>query len=440
MGSACCVAARDRTIVNGASGEVLHRNVRYSPSWSFRWDSRGRVAGEVEPSISWASDGVSRMDGLDMKSGTDGEMAYTSDVGSPLENFQNATWRKTPVPEGSAEKLRPPLSVDQSITRNFSTEAKDSTESPAVSDLSFAKLSASVPSVSSLSNSPLSSQSNFHPASSTPSRWPRRSPGHQLFRQVSDSRIPGLKSPSNCSIYEDRSSSAVPCSNESTRGSHGGSSDGWSVRAFTELMASSHRERWSFDSEFLGFSRDKTARSSSRMSSSASIDMQTCGVCSRLLTEKSLWGGQKIIISNELSVVAVLICGHVYHAECLENITPEIDKYDPACPICTYGEKQTLKLSEKVLRAEIEMKARNHKRSRSRVVDSDLDGDSAIFERWKGIGNEGKGPKFGPSSSKNSLARPFLRRHFSFGSKALRSSSENHSTKRKGLFWTKSMK
>ncbi|KAK6916596.1 hypothetical protein RJ641_019457 [Dillenia turbinata] len=408
MGSACCVAARDRTVVHGASGEVLHRNARYSPSWSFRWDCRGCVAGAVEPSLSWASDGVSRMDGLDIKLGTDGELAYTSDVGSPLENIQNATWRKTPFCEGSAEKLRPPLS-GQSITRNFSIEAKDSTDSPAVSDLSFAKLSPSVPSVSSLSKSPLSSQSNFHPASSTPSRWPRHSPGCQLFRQVSDSWIPGLKSPSNCSIYED-SSSAVPCSNESNRGSHGGPSDGWSVRAFTELLASSHRERCSFDSEFLGFSRDKIARSSSRLSSSPSIYMQTCGVCSRLLTEKSIWGGQKIIVSNELSVVAVLLCGHVYHAECLENITPEIHKYDPACPICTFGEKQTLKLSEKALRAEIEMKARNHKRS--------------------SIGNEGKGPKFGPSSSKNPLARPFLRRHFLFGSKVLRSSSENHSTKK----------
>ena len=109
---------------------------------------------------------------------------------------------------------------------------------------------------------------------------------------------------------------------DSIRGSYGGSLDGWSMHVFfSELMATSRRERWSFDSEYLGFNHDKITMSSSRISASPFIDLQTCGVCAKLLTERSSWGSQKIIASNELSVVAVSICGHVYHVECLKMAT-----------------------------------------------------------------------------------------------------------------------
>lgn len=257
-------------------------------------------------------------------------------------------------------------------------------------------------------------------------KWPRHSPGHPLLRQVSDSRIPGLKSLNGYTVREERP--AIPSwSNESTGGSGVGSSDGWSMHAFSELMATSHKERWSFDNEPWGFNHDKIARSSSRISASSSVDLQTCGVCSKLL--------------SELCVVAVLTCGHLYHADCLENITAEINKYDPACPVCTLGEKKTHKLSERALKAEMESKARHNKRSRNRIMDSNLDGDSVGLDRLKGSGYELRGPKMAPSSSmKNSLGKPFLRRHFLFGSKGSRSLSESHSTWKKGLFWAKSSK
>ena len=233
---------------------------------------------------------------------------------------------------------------------------------------------------------------------------------------------------------------ALGWSNESTRDSNGGSSDCWSIPAFPEFMPSFHRERWSMDSEQLSFIDEKIARSSSQFSASPSIDIKTCGVCSRLLTEKSSWGSQKIIATNELAVVAVLICGHVYHAECLENMTPEFNKYDPACPVCTFGEKQTQKLSERALRAEMDLKARN-KRSRNRVVYSDLDGGCIVSDGQKSDGFEVKGLKnISSSSMKNSLVKPLLRRHFSFGSKGAKLLSENHSKRKKGFFWSKSMK
>lgn len=299
------------------------------------------------------------------------------------------------------------------------------------------KLSLSLPSTSSLLASSLSSQGKLPPASSAPSRWPRLSSGNQPPRQVSDTQISGFKSPNSYTASEER---AVPplWSNESARGSRGGSSDGWSMHAFSELMATSNRERWSFDSEYFGLNREKLTRSSSRISVPPSVDLQTCGICSKLLTEKSLWSSQKIIANNELSVVAVLICGHVYHAECLENMTPEINKYDPACPVCTFGEKQTHKLSERAMKAEMDLKAKN-KKSRNQVVD--LDGDSVVFDRLKGSTHQVNGPRMASSSSmKSSTGRPFLRRHFSFGSKSTRVLSDNHATRKKGFFWAKSSK
>ncbi|KAI5577334.1 hypothetical protein BDE02_09G105500 [Populus trichocarpa] len=436
MGGACCVAARDKNIVSGPGGDILHRNIRYSPSWSFRWDNRGRVAGE-DASISWFSGGISRNYGSDIKH----ESTYASEDGSPTESFQRRTWQKSPTSEGTAARVRTPTS-DQSISRNISMDTsleqvEESTESTAVLKLSPAKSSLSLPSSSSSSTSPLPSQGHLHPASSTP-RWLQHSSRNQLTKPVSDALIPGLKSSKSIPVSDERP--PIPSwSNGSTRGCHGESSDGWSMHAFSELTATSNRERWSFDNECLAFNHKKT-RSSGRNSSFPSVDLQTCGICLKLLTEKSLWSSQKLIAGNELSVVAVLTCGHAYHAECLEALTPEIDKYDPACPFCTLGEKQAFQLSQKALKTETDLKARN-KKLRSRVVDGDLDGDSIMFDRLKGGGQEGKGPEMGSSASmKSSLAKPFLRKHFSFGSKGSRSSTETHSTRKKGFFWTKSLR
>lgn len=438
MGAACCVAAKDRTISNGSSGEIVQRNVRNSPSWSFRWDNRRRVAGE-ETSLTWSSDGVSRNDGLDFKSRTTVGSAYASEEGSPMNISQNLMWQKSPVAEENRGTITLPPS-DLPLSRN-STEAKDPRASPAISDLSTTKMSPSMRSVSSVSASPLSSKSHLLPLSSTPSRWPRRSPGHQLLRQVSDSRIRRLKSPS-FSISEEGSPFVLPGWNYDSLGmSQGGSSDNWAIPEFTELMPTSHRERWSFDSDSLGMIRHKLSRSSGRSFSSPPTDIKACGLCSKLITQRSSWASQKIMANSELAVHAVLVCGHVYHAECLEKMTPEFSKYDPTCPVCTLGEKAAFKLSEKAMRAEMDLMTRISKKLRNRVVGSDLSSDSVVFDRQRSSGHESRSYKLSTSSSmKSSFGKPFFKRRFSFGSKGTKSPSENHSTRKSGLFWSKSSK
>ncbi|MFS7995422.1 putative transcription factor C2H2 family [Helianthus anomalus] len=395
MGSACCVAARDRTITNGSSRNGMPRTIRYSPSWSVR----RRVAGE-EASIHWFSDDLGTNDRLDNKSHTTAGTAYASEDSSPLESFRNRTCHKSSPSEGYII----PQS-DQTVSQ-ITSEVKGSSETPPASEPSPMMMSSSTRSVSSSSSQPHFLQ-----------RWHNRSPGHHLLRQVSDSRIPSMKSPS-LSISEEGGGSPFMLSawsNESNRGSHVGSSDGGSLPAFN-----SHRERWSFDSESLNFNRDKIS------SRTSGIDMQTCGICSMLLTEKSSWGTHKVIpTTNELAVVAILICGHVYHSECLEHMTSEINKYDPACPVCTFGEKKVLKLSEKALKADF----RINKKSRRRVVD----GDDIMF------GHHKIGP-IGPKMSSSSSMKSSLKRHLSFGSKGSRSLSDNNFPRKKGFFWAKSSK
>lgn len=109
MGSACCVAARDKTMTNGCTSEIMHRNIRHSPSWSFRWDNRVRVVGE-DNSVNWISDAATRNNHLDIKSGPTIETAYASEEGSPLDSFGSLVWQKSPVSEVNNEVMRLPAS------------------------------------------------------------------------------------------------------------------------------------------------------------------------------------------------------------------------------------------------------------------------------------------------------------------------------------------
>ncbi|CAM8987169.1 unnamed protein product [Rhodiola kirilowii] len=212
--------------------------------------------------------------------------------------------------------------------------------------------------------------------------------------------------------------------NDSARGSHGGSSDGWSI---PEYMASAHREKWSFDSDSLGFNnRDTITRSSSRHSFSPASHIKACGACSKLLSDRSSFGSQKLLSSNELAVIAVLVCGHVYHAECLERMTLEISKYDPACPVCTLGEQQAMKLFKRAIKAEMESRFKNRKRSRNHIVDSEF--ESSVVWISHGVG---KGVKI---DSRSGTRSSFLKRHISFRSKVNKPLSESQSSKKKTLF------
>lgn len=278
------------------------------------------------------------------------------------------------------------------------------------------------------------SSSQVLPPESNTSRHNSRSPRWHLSRQASENQVSTFRSPNDSTLSEGRHSFMLSLASCDFRdgGSFGGSSDGWSMRTFSELVAS-QRERWSFDSENAS-PHGKVTRSNSHLLASPSAELQACGICSKLLRERSSFGGHKLIIGSELSVVSVLFCGHVFHAECLESMTSETNKFDPPCPVCTVGEKPAFKIAVKLAKADIESRARN-KLSRIGVADSEFVSD-VLFSNGK-KGRKG-GSKLGASSSmKSPFVKPFLRRHFSMGGmKSSRPASQEESTTgKKKSFW-----
>ncbi|XP_048323421.1 uncharacterized protein LOC125420689 isoform X2 [Ziziphus jujuba] len=83
------------------------------------------------------------------------------------------------------------------------------------------------------------------------------------------------------------------------------------------------------------FCRPERIRSSSLVMDATSLDLvkMVCGICQKPLRRKPFFLGGTLS-STELSVVAVLVCGHIYHADCLEQKTSFEDRRDPPCPLC----------------------------------------------------------------------------------------------------------
>ncbi|KAK2991065.1 hypothetical protein RJ640_010067 [Escallonia rubra] len=87
--------------------------------------------------------------------------------------------------------------------------------------------------------------------------------------------------------------------------------------------------------------REKASRRPERIRSSpspvntvsADVVKMVCGICQKQLKRKPHFLGNTIS-SSDISVVAVLVCGHNYHADCLEQKTSHEDRRDPPCPLC----------------------------------------------------------------------------------------------------------
>ncbi|KAI3982115.1 hypothetical protein MKX01_019021 [Papaver californicum] len=89
--------------------------------------------------------------------------------------------------------------------------------------------------------------------------------------------------------------------------------------------------------------RMKASSVANAATTSHDIVKALCGICLNLLKNKPYQDEAES--SNELSVVAILVCGHVYHGDCLEKKTSEVDKSDPSCPICFESISLPLKMT-----------------------------------------------------------------------------------------------
>lgn len=441
MGQNCCVASRDKSLPNRISHEAsTFRNVRQSPSWNFRWDNRTHIEDIMENNARFSHNNSGDVTS-EVKSVVDVETDGLSDRESPHKAFQTSQWRKS-IRSGGSDNTKF-IGTDQSTACNSSPEANGSLESsvlPNASDKSPIAIPYLSPPPVKVED-PSSSAAGFTPPDPTSSRKSIRCHGFQLNRQISDSRIPSLKS-----LNEDSSSSetgrlSFVLGNElSAVESHGFSSDGWSMRTFSELVASSQRERSSLDNESL-----QIFGSNLQPKGNQTPNLHMCGICSKLLKEKSPWSTHKIVSTNDFPIAAVLVCGHVYHAECLESSTSETDMYDPPCQVCS-NNVEPLVLKPPGM---YEAKGRNMV-SRTAVVDAGVEsisdrrmrsgkgpfmGASASMKSSFSKQFSGKGSFLGTSSSmKTSFSKPFLRRYLSTGSRPMHSASENEKTRKK-WFW-----
>lgn len=59
-----------------------------------------------------------------------------------------------------------------------------------------------------------------------------------------------------------------------------------------------------------------------------------CGICQKLSIHKPDVPWNSMFVTH-YDVVAVLVCGHVYHAECLEQRTSVEHASDPICLLCS---------------------------------------------------------------------------------------------------------
>ncbi|KAK1664159.1 hypothetical protein QYE76_052318 [Lolium multiflorum] len=423
MGANCCIAAKERPEPSVASVEVSVYRTRHSPSWSFRWDNRTHIEDIMENATLFSnhSSGSIRPE---LKSGsvapTEGHHNEDS-----LSDVRGVKWQKSDKKMEAFKRLKSVPRGVQSTASSSPLEANSCKSLDMVTVASDIKTSKSLPSTPPIVSraDPSSSRCHSLHVDSFSMRKARRSPGHQLCRQISDTKIPSLKSFNESSYVEERPSSSMlsACSNDTFAGGsqHGGSSDGWSTRTFSDLVASSQRDRWSVDSELLGSITSKTARSNDSHATAPSLDQGICKLCLKLLKERSTWS------AHELGVVAVLFCGHAYHANCLDSITVESEKFDPPCPVCTHGEKGTAKLFGK-----LDSKIKSRK-SKNLMPDTDIDRSSKHQKKSM------REPRLGISSSmKDSFRRPFLRRHFSIGSRPPRSMLGSEPTGKKG-FWAR---
>ncbi|KAH7571747.1 hypothetical protein ACOSP7_014541 [Xanthoceras sorbifolium] len=112
--------------------------------------------------------------------------------------------------------------------------------------------------------------------------------------------------------------------------------------ASPEPGASSRREgfRWSSASSYdLGFDGERFDISEhidveSLRSPTGPVTDLKCGVCGKLLCQKSPWSSHRIMRGSDMPTAGILPCSHVFHAECLEQLTPKTQIHEPPCPMC----------------------------------------------------------------------------------------------------------
>ncbi|XP_058080056.1 uncharacterized protein LOC131228197 isoform X2 [Magnolia sinica] len=140
---------------------------------------------------------------------------------------------------------------------------------------------------------------------------------------------------------------------------------------------------------------------------------QKCGLCGRLLSQKSPWSSYRIVRTGDMPIAGVLSCSHVFHAECLDQTTPKTQIHDPPCPMCQKvagGAESSLSISEP-----LQMALRSIRRNQGISITTDGEGTSSrqsSDQTESGLRRNRSLPMVRRGGS--SLIKNHFKKHFSF--------------------------
>lgn len=403
-------------------------NSSFSPPLPRRWDCRFQpdrthhVTNEVPINGSSASShsrgsrsGLSRQQYPNHHhSVSDGALSY---FGSPSDNPQAPRWT-------------PP--IQRYDLGEFSTPSRGiGSESFVYRPCNEQQFRAGFPSVSSSSlgsPSPLSESGRWASTSKQPNLFPppnRRSfmskPVYPLvFRNpVSDGEPFGVPGPSTGSRMSHHRSTFSP--------------DLKLRKSLTQLQkteaspeadtSSSRREgfRWSnasssdfwFDGDSIDI-MEHIGLETLRSPHSKSASQHKCGLCQRPLWQKSPWCSHRMVRSADMPAVGVLPCCHIFHAECLEEITPKSQVHEPPCPVCqkAAGNEAAISFSEPL---QVALRSARRLKGANTATDPYASSSSTNLDCDEGNTRRNQSPT--ATGSGSSSLKSHLKKRFSFKGK-----------------------
>ncbi|OVA12190.1 zinc finger protein [Macleaya cordata] len=346
-GSFCCVAARphgsnaaSREWSMGPNEPYWRTNTSFSPPLSSRWDqsfqtegipnvSHGalQLYGSSLSSNSKESRTLMRGDHFRNHSASDGAGSYFS---SPSDSFQTQQW--TPPTKGfniddsgsGAMRVKFLFVCFQGTSAFPYSAGSTSSRSDGSEYEPMAKTHAS-------SNRNFSSRCSFmskpiHPISF--SNQGRERDSHLTIATGSsfNQPIPNDNSTRNSDLKSVRNLAELQ-----------------PISGFSEVGSSTQREtlRWSSASSSMDFTDVSEQLDTESVGPSYDNISEgfRCGLCERFLSQRSPWSSRRIVRNGDMPVTGVLSCCHVFHADCLEQTTPKMQKQDPPCPLCSRSEE-----------------------------------------------------------------------------------------------------
>eukprot|EP00262_Sarcandra_glabra_P018874 TRINITY_DN6927_c0_g5_i2.p1 TRINITY_DN6927_c0_g5~~TRINITY_DN6927_c0_g5_i2.p1 ORF type:complete len:439 (-),score=43.64 TRINITY_DN6927_c0_g5_i2:174-1490(-) len=332
----------------GPNEPYWRTNSSFSPPLSRRWDNRSQ-----SEALPYGLHGSVQLYGSSLSSNSKGSRSWVR--GEQLLNHQNsasdgvASYFSSPSDSFQTQQWTPPSMQGVSIDDYVSATMIEPMSVPSAF-LQSTEGTSAIP-YSTGSTSSHSDASEYETMVKTPV------PSHRNF----SSRCSFMSKPvyplsylnqspegeARRSVSTDNSSNRLtPTSNDNIALN----SDPRSIRTLTELhslfgvseFGTTQREmlRWSSASsvDFTDVSEQLDPESLLGFSS----EVSKCGLCERLLSQRSPWSSRRIVRSGDMPITSVLSCRHVYHAECLEQTTPRTQKHDPPCPLCTKSVEENI--------------------------------------------------------------------------------------------------